>query len=371
MPEIQPTRPALAIALDEQQCWEAVLRKDDADDGKYLFAVKTTGIYCRPSCPSRTPKRMNVEFFADAPAARQAGYRACLRCAPDGLSKRQQQTAAILKACRLIESSSERIQLNDLAERVGLSAHHFHRTFKEVTGVTPLEYFKSRQIAQIGAAIRSEASITEAIYDAGFGSSSRFYENADAMLGMKPRAYKAGGQGEVIRVGVRSCALGLVLVAATERGVCTIEFGDDAQELQMRVSKRFPHSLLLKEDAQFDAWLEKILAHIQAPATALDLPLDIRGTAFQQQVWKALRDIAPGQTHSYAQVAEKIGKPKAVRAVATACASNVLALAIPCHRVVRSNGELSGYRWGPERKKELLDAEAGKLVNKKAKKGAV
>ncbi len=346
------------LLANEETQWQAVVNKDARQDGQYLFAVRTTGIYCRPSCPSRTPKRMNVEFFADAAAARQAGYRACLRCAPDGLSKRQQQTAAILKACRLIESSTERMRLDELAHQVGLSAHHFHRTFKDVTGVTPLEYFKSRQIAQIGASIRNESSITDAIYDAGFGSSSRFYENSDAMLGMKPRAYKAGGQGEVIRVGIRSCALGLVLVAATELGVCTIEFGDDADELQARVAKRFPQSEFIQEDAQFEAWLGQILSHIRLPAGSLDLPLDIRGTAFQQQVWKALRDIAPGQTMSYGQVAEQIGKPKAVRAVATACASNVLALAIPCHRVVRGNGELSGYRWGPERKRSLLDIEA-------------
>ncbi len=347
-----------SATADHEQCWQAVIDKDANQDGKFFFAVKTTGIYCRPSCPSRAPKRVNVEFFADADAARQSGYRACLRCAPDGVSKRQQQTEAILKACRLIESSSERIHLAQLAEKVGLSPYHFHRMFKDVTGVTPLEYFKSRQIAQIGASIRSESSITEAIYEAGFGSSSRFYENADAMLGMRPRTYKAGGRGEVIRVSIRSCALGLVLVAATAVGICTIEFGDNADELGRRVAERFPNSLIVKEDAQFEMWLEKILAHIQLPANSLDLPLDIRGTAFQQQVWKALRDIAPGDTLSYGQVAERIGRPTAVRAVATACASNVLALAIPCHRVVRGNGELSGYRWGAERKRALLGLEA-------------
>jgi AraC family transcriptional regulator, regulatory protein of adaptative response / methylated-DNA-[protein]-cysteine methyltransferase len=300
-----------------------------------------------------------VAFYTAADAARADGYRACLRCAPDGLSKRELQTKAILQACRVIESSPQRVSLTELADKVGLSPHHFHRIFKDVTGVTPHDYYKARQIAQIGQSIKNTDSVTEAIYDAGFSSSGRFYENTNAMLGMTPKAYKAGGAGEVIRAAVRSCALGLVLVAATERGICTIEFGDDVAELMQRLNARFPHSNVLKEDAQFEAWLAKLLAYIKVPEKALDLPLDVRGTVFQQQVWKALQDIPLGQTASYSQVAQRIGKPKAVRAVATACASNVLAVAIPCHRVVRGNGELSGYRWGVERKQSLLNAEAG------------
>jgi AraC family transcriptional regulator, regulatory protein of adaptative response / methylated-DNA-[protein]-cysteine methyltransferase len=347
-----------APLLNDDARWHGIVGKDANLDGQYFFAVKTTGIYCRPSCPSRTPKRTNVVFYDDTQSAREAGFRACLRCAPDGLSKRQLQTQAILQACRIIEASQERISLHDLAGQVGLSPHHFHRIFKEVTGVTPLDYFKARQISQIGESLKTTSSVTEAIYDAGFSSSGRFYENTNAMLGMTPKAYKAGGAGEIIRCAVRSCALGLVLVAATERGICTIEFGDDAQELTARLSKRFPHSTVLPEDAQFAAWLTKLLAHIHLPQSALDLPLDVRGTVFQQQVWKALQDIPSGQTVSYSDVAQCIGKPKAVRAVATACASNVLAVAIPCHRVVRSNGDLSGYRWGIERKRSLLDTEA-------------
>jgi AraC family transcriptional regulator, regulatory protein of adaptative response / methylated-DNA-[protein]-cysteine methyltransferase len=355
------TMPTPAIKpplLTDDARWDGVLRKDSALDGQYLFAVKTTGIYCRPSCPSRTPKRVNVSFYETALAARADGFRACLRCAPDGLSKRQQQTQAILLACRAIETSEERVSLSKLASQVGLSPHHFHRIFKEVTGVTPHDYYKARQIAQIGQSIQSTGSVTEAIYDAGFSSSGRFYENTNAMLGMTPKAYKAGGAGEAIRAAVRSCALGLVLVAATQRGICTIEFGDDAQELMQRLKTRFPHAQVLAEDAQFEAWLAQLLAHIHLPQQALDLPLDVRGTVFQQQVWKALQDIPVGQTASYSDVAQRIGKPKAARAVATACASNVLAVAIPCHRVVRGNGELSGYRWGVERKRSLLEAEA-------------
>jgi AraC family transcriptional regulator, regulatory protein of adaptative response / methylated-DNA-[protein]-cysteine methyltransferase len=359
-PHIQHSSP-----LQEDARWEGVLRKDATLDGQYFFAVKTTGIYCRPSCPSRTPKRANVVFYDTAQSARDAGFRACLRCAPDGLSKRQQQTQAILQACRIIEAQQERISLQDLAGKVGLSPHHFHRIFKDVTGVTPHDYFKARQISQIGESLKTTSSVTEAIYDAGFSSSGRFYENTNAMLGMTPKTYKAGGAGELIRSAVRQCALGLVLVAATDRGICTIEFGDDEQELTARLIKRFPHSTVLPSDAQFDAWLAKLLAHIHLPQSALDLPLDVRGTVFQQQVWKALQDIPPGQTVSYSDVAMRIGKPKAVRAVATACASNVLAVAIPCHRVVRSNGELSGYRWGIERKQSLLDTEASNKPTKK------
>jgi AraC family transcriptional regulator, regulatory protein of adaptative response / methylated-DNA-[protein]-cysteine methyltransferase len=351
--------PAKPLApLTEQERWQAVLDKDNSHDGQYWFAVKTTGIYCRPSCPSRTPKRTNAIFFDSIANAKTAGFRACLRCAPDGHSKRQLQTKAILQACRVIEASQERISLSALAEQMGLSAHHFHRMFKDVTGVTPRDYFKARQIAQIGQSVQSTATVTQAIYESGFNSSGRFYENTNSMLGMTPKAYKSGGAGEAIRVTVRDCALGLVLVAATERGICTIEFGDDKAQLMERLNKRFPNALMKAQDARFNEWIEKLLKHLQVPDKALDLPLDVRGTVFQQQVWNALQDIPLGQTASYSQVAQKIGNPNATRAVATACASNVLAVAIPCHRVVRGNGDLSGYRWGVERKKRLLNAEA-------------
>jgi AraC family transcriptional regulator, regulatory protein of adaptative response / methylated-DNA-[protein]-cysteine methyltransferase len=346
--------------------WQGVLQKDASLDGQYFFAVKTTGIYCRPSCPSRTPKRTNVSFFLTSEQARSAGFRACLRCAPDGLSKREQQTKAILQACRIIDESVEKISLANLAAQVNLSAHHFHRVFKEVTGVTPQDYFKARQIAQIGQSLKSTGSVTAAIYDAGFSSSGRFYESTNAMLGMTPKAFKAGGAGEAIRVSIRTCSLGLVLIAATQRGICTIEFGDDEKILTEKLSARFPNAVLLTNDKQFDDWLEQLLIFIEAPTKALNLPLDIRGTAFQQQVWKALQDIPVGITASYSEVAKRIAKPKAARAVATACASNVLAVAIPCHRVVRGTGELSGYRWGVERKKKLLAMEAHILRTKEA-----
>lgn len=338
--------------------WDGVLRKDATLDGEYFFAVITTGIYCRPSCPSRAPKRINVRFYTSTAAARADGFRACLRCAPDGLSKREQQTQAVLQACRLIEASEARISLHALAEKVGLSPHHFHRIFKDVSGVTPHDYYKARQIAQLGQSIKNANSVTDAIYAAGFSSSGRFYENTSAMLGMTPTAFKSGGVGENMRVAVRNSALGLVMVAATPRGICTIEFGESEAELMQRLTTRFPHAQLRKEDAPFTDWLTTLLAHIRLPQHALNLPLDVRGTAFQQQVWNALQKIPLGETQSYSQVAQRIGKPKAARAVATACASNVLAVAIPCHRVVRGTGELSGYRWGVERKCSLLEAES-------------
>jgi AraC family transcriptional regulator, regulatory protein of adaptative response / methylated-DNA-[protein]-cysteine methyltransferase len=345
-------------ATDDEARWQGIMTKNATLDGSYLFAVKTTGIYCRPSCPSRTPNRINVQFFNTAEEALKSGFRACLRCAPDGVTKHQQQTTAIMQACRIIENSETRITLNALAEQVGLSPQHFHRVFKDVTGVTPHDYYKARQIAQIGQSLQTNGTVTDAMYAAGFNSSGRFYENTHAMLGMTPTAYKAGGQNEVIRVAVRTCALGLVLVAATGRGICTIEFGDDKALLEEALFKRFPKATIIAKDAQFSDWLAQLLAHIQLPQKALQLPLDIRGTVFQQQVWNALQAIPLGQTVSYSEVAKQIGKLKAVRAVATACASNVLALAIPCHRVVRGNGALSGYRWGVERKRKILDAEA-------------
>jgi AraC family transcriptional regulator of adaptative response/methylated-DNA-[protein]-cysteine methyltransferase len=337
--------------------WKAVLAKDAARDGEFVFAVSTTGIYCRPSCPARTPKRGNVRFFDSPELARRAGFRACKRCHPDDASAREKQVRAILRACALIEQSEERVTLDELAAKVGLSPYYFHRLFKDVTGVTPRDFHRARQISRVGAALATAGSVTDALYDAGFSSSGRFYENTNAMLGMKPAAWRAGGAGEEIRYCVHPCALGLVLVAATERGVCTIEFGDSADELTTRLQERFPKARFAPADAEFDAWLRRLLAHLDRPSAALDLPLDVRGTAFQQQVWKALRDLKPGETASYAEVAARIGKPKSVRAVARACASNILGVAIPCHRVVRSDGGISGYRWGVERKRALLAKE--------------
>jgi AraC family transcriptional regulator, regulatory protein of adaptative response / methylated-DNA-[protein]-cysteine methyltransferase len=348
-----------------QARWQAVLQKDSTQDGKFFFAVKTTGIYCRPSCPSRTPLRPNVEFFATTEQAKQAGYRACKRCNPDGYSQREIQVQMILKACRLIEQSEQRMGLDQLAQKVGLSSYHFHRLFKQVTGVTPHDYHKARQVARVGSALREAGSVTDALYDAGFSSSSRFYEKTQSILGMKPTAFKKGGVGELIRYCIHTCALGLVLVAATERGICCIEFGDSADELSAKMHLLFPKAQLEPADKAFHGWLTKLLKHLDKKhknsRDILDLPLDVRGTAFQQQVWRALQDIPLGQTRSYAQVAQKVGRPKAVRAVASACANNKLAVAIPCHRVLHTGADPAqqpgAYRWGVERKKALLRSE--------------
>jgi AraC family transcriptional regulator, regulatory protein of adaptative response / methylated-DNA-[protein]-cysteine methyltransferase len=345
--------------------WQAVLNKDAKQDGKFFFAVRTTGIYCRPSCASRTPKRTNVLFFATPAMAREAGFRACKRCNPDGFSQRELQIQMILKACRLIEQSEQRIGLEQLSKKVGLSSYHFHRLFKQVTGVTPYDYHKARQISRVGSALRENTSITEALYDAGFSSSSRFYENTRSILGMKPTTFKNGGVGESIRYCIHACALGMVLVAATQRGICCIEFGDDSNELAAKLRQLFPHAQLEVSDYAFDAWLTKLLKYLDKKQKnsrdALDLPLDVRGTAFQQQVWAALQDIPLGETRSYAEVARGVGKPKAIRAVASACASNQLAVVIPCHRVLHSGADPAhnpgAYRWGVARKLALLKSE--------------
>jgi AraC family transcriptional regulator of adaptative response/methylated-DNA-[protein]-cysteine methyltransferase len=261
------------------------------------------------------------------------------------------------------------MSLATLAQQVGLSAYHFHRLFKEVTGVTPRDYHRARQIARLNANLKDSPSVTAAIYDAGFSSAGRFYDHADAMLGMTASSYRQGAPGEDIRYAVQTCALGLVLVAATARGVCTIEFGDSVAELTARLHQRFPKANFRPADAQFDAWLKRVLDYLEAPAAQLDLPLDVRGTAFQQQVWKALRDVPAGTTTSYTAVAQTIGRPSAVRAVAQAIASNVVAVAVPCHRVVRSDGSISGYRWGVDRKERLLVSEGARDAQARPAKG--
>jgi AraC family transcriptional regulator, regulatory protein of adaptative response / methylated-DNA-[protein]-cysteine methyltransferase len=344
--------------------WQAVLGRDKEFDGEFVYAVKTTGVYCRASCPSRVAKRGNVAFFDTTIEAQAAGFRACKRCNPDGVSLEHARNAAVNVACDFLKATSGNVALTTLAERASMSAHHFHRVFKSITGVTPKAYQKTLQQSRITEALGKNKTVTDAIYDAGFNSSGRFYENAEAILGMTPGSYKNGGKNEDIRYAVEPCALGVILVAATPRGVCAIEFGDSAHDLVHRLRTRFPLARFQPADKIFKAWLGKILEYIDHPGTQprglLDLPLDIQGTVFQQRVWKAIREIPAGATLSYSEVAQKIGKPKAVRAVASACAGNSIAVLIPCHRVVRANGELSGYRWGVARKAELLRREADK-----------
>ena len=333
-------------------------RRDRAFDGVFFFAVRTTGVYCRPSCASRPAKRENVSFFATGEAAERAGYRACKRCRPEKLGAPDPQVEAVRRACERIASAEEAPSLADLAARAGLSPFHFHRVFKKVTGVTPKAYAAEMQARRAADKLRTAETVTEAIYDAGFNSSSRFYETAAARLGMTPTAVRRGGQGAVIRFAIGQASLGAVLVAATEKGVCAIMLGDDPDALARALQDRFPRAELIGGDEKFERTVAEVVGLVEAPGQRLDLPLDIRGTAFQQRVWEALRAIPPGSTATYAEIAEAVGRPRAVRAVAQACAANPLAVAIPCHRVVRTDGDLSGYRWGVERKRKLLDREA-------------
>ncbi len=357
MTETTQAEALTAPARDEER-WQAVKRRDPAFDGKFLFAVRTTGIYCRPSCASRPAKRENVSFFETGAAAERAGYRACKRCRPDKLGAPDPQLEAVKRACARIEQAEEAPKLAELAASAGLSPYHFHRVFKAITGVTPKAYAAQTRAGRAADGLRTAETVTDAIYDAGFNSSSRFYESTDARLGMTPGAVRRGGAGAVIRFAVGQASLGAVLVAATDKGVCAILLGDDPEALVRDLQDRFPRADFEGGDAEFERMVAQVVGLVEAPGQRLDLPLDIRGTAFQEQVWQALRAIPPGRTATYAEIARAVGRPKAVRAVASACAANPLAVAIPCHRVVRTDGDVSGYRWGVERKRALIAREA-------------
>src|ERR1700722_2057854 len=357
MTETRQVDAARAPARDEER-WQAVERRDPAFDGKFLFAVRTTGIYCRPSCASRPAKRENVTFFETGAQAEKAGYRACKRCRPDQLGAPDPQMQAVKRACARIETAEEAPKLAELAVSAGLSPYHFHRVFKALTCVTPKAYAAETRARRAADKLRTAETVTEAIYDAGFNSSSRFYENTDARLGMTPGAVRRGGAGTVIRFAVGEASLGAVLVAATDKGVCAITLGDDPDALVRDLQDRFPNADFEGGDAEFERTVAEVVGLVEAPGQRLDLPLDIRGTAFQQKVWAALSAIPAGKTATYTEIARAIGQPTAVRAVAQACGANPLAIAIPCHRVVRSDGDLSGYRWGVERKRKLIDREA-------------
>lgn len=349
--------PSSVYASDKSR-WQAVRTRDTAADGAFYYAVRTTGIYCRPSCAARLAKREHVLFYKSPLAAKSAGFRPCKRCKPDDIAPSLVRTASIAAACRMIEKADAIPALAHLAEAAGMSRFHFHRQFKAVTGLTPRAYAQAHRGARLRGALKHSASVTEAIYEAGFNSSSRFYDKSAQLLGMTPATFRTGGKNMLIRFTVSACSLGKVLVAASEKGVCAIFMGDNQKMLVQELRDRFPHATLIGADPEFETWVAKVVALVEAPQLGLDLPLDIQGTAFQQRVWRALREIEPGTTMNYAGIAEKIGAPKAVRAVAQACAANKLALIIPCHRVIRTDGSLSGYRWGVKRKRSLLEREA-------------
>lgn len=343
----------------EDPRWALVVARDASADGAFVYSVASTGVYCRPACAARTPARRNVRFHADAAAAEQAGFRPCKRCCPDQPPLAERHAVVVAAACRRIEQAEEALSLGELADGAGLSPHHFHRLFRSITGLTPKGYGDAHRANRVRDALASGAGVTEALYDAGYGSSGRFYAAADATLGMLPSAYRAGGAAARIRFGIGSSSLGRVLAAASERGICAILIGDDNDMLVEDLHRRFPQADVTAADPDFAMVLDQVIAMVETPAQGLSLPLDIRGTAFQQRVWQALRTIPAGQTMSYAELANRIGQPEAVRAVAGACAANRIAVAIPCHRVLRSDGAVSGYRWGVERKRALLAREAG------------
>ena len=346
-------------AADEQACWAATARRDASEDGRFYFAVTTTGIFCKPSCPARRPKRENVRFFFAIEDAMRSGFRPCLRCRP-ATSGDVHGTAALLRACRHIEQNLDaRLTLKELARLAGFSPWHFQRRFKEFAGVTPAEYTRACRMWAFKKIIREGRSITDAVYDAGYGSPSRLYERAGAELGMAPTGYRAGGKGEQIRYAIVATDLGPAVLAATDRGICAIQFADSEDELTGLLRREFPKAELSRDDDGLKSETAALVRFVSGRGTELKLPLDVRATAFQERVWRYLRTLDYGETRTYTEVAEAIGQPRAARAVARACATNPVALAIPCHRVLGAGSRLAGYRWGIERKQALLARESG------------
>ena len=343
----------------DAQRWEAVQRRERDADGQFWYSVSSTGVYCRPSCGARPALRKNVAFHASCAEAEAAGFRPCLRCKPDQPPLAERQAELVARACRMIEAAEEMPDLDSLAAACGVSRFHFHRLFKAHTGITPKAYASAERNRRLQGGLAGAPSVTEAIYAAGYNSSGRFYATASQVLGMTPTSYRAGGSGAAIRFAIGACSLGAILVAATGKGICAILMGDDPDQLARDLQDRFPKAELRGAEADFEATVARVVGLVEAPALGLDLPLDVRGTAFQQRVWQALREIPCGQTVSYGELAARLGLPAGARAIAGACAANPVAVAIPCHRVVRNDGSISGYRWGVERKHALLAREGG------------
>ncbi|MFJ4348308.1 bifunctional DNA-binding transcriptional regulator/O6-methylguanine-DNA methyltransferase Ada [Pseudomonas sp. NPDC089401] len=343
-----------AFTTDPQR-WQAVQDRDTEAAGHFVYAVRTTGIYCQPGCKSRMAKRENVEFFNDSASAEAAGYRACRRCQakPDD----SRRSTLVARACRLLETAETAPSLDQLGAQLAVSPFHLHRLFKAETGLTPKAYASAYRARLLRERLGDQGSVTEAIFDAGYNSNSRFYESAGQRLGMRPREYRAGGAGATIHFAIAQCSLGAILVAQSAKGICAILLGDEPEVLLEQLQDQFAKAHLIGGDADYERVVAEVVGFVEAPALGLALPLDVQGTAFQERVWQALREVPVGSRVSYTDIAERIGAPKAVRAVAMACAANRIAVAIPCHRVVRRDGDLSGYRWGVERKRQLLARE--------------
>jgi AraC family transcriptional regulator, regulatory protein of adaptative response / methylated-DNA-[protein]-cysteine methyltransferase len=354
------THRQLAATTARDARWAAVVARDPQADGTFYYSVETTGVYCRPSCAARLPRPEHVRFHATCQDAEQAGFRPCQRCQPHQAAPRAQQAATIAAACRDIEQAAAPPSLAHLAHQAGWSPSHFHRVFKAITGLTPKAYAAAHRAQRVRRTLGTCGTVTEAIYAAGYNSNGRFYATADEVLGMTPSNYRAGGARTAIRFAVGECSLGAILVAQSARGICAILLGEDPEALARELQDQFPQATLIGGDAAFEQLVATVVGFVEAPAVGLDLPLDIRGTAFQQRVWQALCEIPCGKTCTYSEIAAKLGRPNATRAVAGACAANTLAVAIPCHRVVRTDGSLSGYRWGVERKAKLLHAEGAR-----------
>lgn len=354
----KPERPA----VDEEACWRAVQTRDARLNGAFVFAVRSTGVYCRPSCPARRPRREQVVFFLQPEAAEQAGFRACRRCQPRNTAARDPQIEMVERACRAIEDHLENLPessltLAALGAEIGLSPYHLQRVFKRIMGITPRQYAEARRLARFKTRVRGEESLLSAMFAAGYGSSSQLYERAPAQLGMTPATYRRGGRGMRISFTVVDCPLGRLLIAATERGLCAVSLGDSETELETALQNEYPAAEISRDSFGLGEWVNTLLGYLNGQQPHPDLPLDVQATAFQWRVWEALRAIPYGQTRSYSEIARAIGRPTAVRAVARACATNPVALAIPCHRVVREDGDLGGYRWGVNRKRALLTRE--------------
>lgn len=354
----QRNTPASAERADPETFWQAVLDRDTSFDGRVFFAVRSTGIYCRPSCPARRPRREQVVFFRIPEAAEQAGFRSCRRCRPRAAAMSDPQVEMVRRACIYIQDhAAESPTLEDLSSHTGVSPYHLQRVFKRIVGITPRQYAEATRIDHFKAGVKKGATVTGAMYDAGYGSSSRLYERAPAQLGMTPADYRRGGKGVRIKYTIVGCPLGRLLVAGTDKGVCSVRLGDTEAELETKLLSEYPSADITSDDESLSEWVRELLSHLNGERPHLDLPLDVQATAFQWGVWEKLREIPYGSTRSYSDVARAMGRPTATRAVARACATNPVALVIPCHRVVREDKSLGGYRWGIERKKALLKRE--------------